>query len=96
MEKNKILNFQHLKNAILAKDQDLDQDIMPVHALCVVVMVKLDQAKDFLLFNKHVHSVQAQVKKLQIHAILVMGKEKNKLPKDFQFQFQKGLMMEQE
>ena len=84
MEKNKILNFQHLKNAIPAKVQDLDQDIMPVHALCVVVMARLDQVKDFLQFNKHVHSVQDQEKKLPIPAIVVADKERNKLQKDYQ------------
>ncbi len=47
LEKNKILNFQHLKNVKLAKVQDQNQAMMQVHALCVVVMVKLDQTKDF-------------------------------------------------
>ena len=69
---------------------------MLVHALYVEVMVKLDQAKDFLQFNKHVLNVQDRVKKLQIHVQVVVDKENNKLQKDFRFQFQKVLMMEQE
>ena len=96
MEKNKILNFQHPKNVKLVKDQDQSQDIILVRALCAVVMVKLDRAKDFLLFNKHVHNVQDRVKKLQIHVQIVVDKENNKRQKDFQFQSQKVSMMEQE
>ena len=36
------------------------------------------------------------VKKLQIHVMTVMGKEKNKHLKKYQLQFLKVLMMEQE
>ena len=61
--KNKILNFQHLKNVTLVREVVLNQVIMQDHAQCVEVMDKLDQVKDFLLSNKHVLNVQDQVKK---------------------------------
>ena len=61
--KNRILNFQHLKNVILVKDQDLNLELVQVHAQCVEVMVKYDQARVFLLYNKHVHNAQDQVNK---------------------------------
>ena len=96
LEKNKILNFQHLINVTLAKDQDQNQVMMLVHALCVEVMAKLDLAKDFLQFNKRVRNVQDQEKKLQIHVTVAVDKEKNRRLKDSQFQFQKASMMERE
>jgi len=54
-----------------------------VHVQCVVVMVKLDQIKVSLLFNKHVHNVQVVEKKLQILVMIVVDKEKNKLQKGY-------------
>ena len=96
MEKNKILSFQRLKNVTLAKEVVLNQVTMQDHVQCVEVMDKLDQVKDFLPSNKHVLNVQDRVKKLQIHAIIVMDKVNNKLLKDSQFQFQKVWTMEQE
>ena len=57
---------------------------MLVHALCVVVMVKLDQVKDFLQFNKLALNVQDQVRKLQIHVLVVVDKENYKHQKEFQ------------
>ena len=47
------------------------------------VMVKLDQAKVFLQFNKHVHNAQDLAKKLQILALAVEDKEKNKRQKGY-------------
>ena len=63
MGKNRILNFQHLKNVLLAKVQVQNQVMMLAHVLCVEVMAKLDQAKDFLQFSKHVLNVLDQEKK---------------------------------
>ena len=83
MEKNKTLNFQHLKNVILVKEAVLNPDMMLGRVQCVVVMDKLDQVKVFLLFNKHVLNVLDQEKRLQIHVLAVMDKEKNKLQKDY-------------
>ena len=45
LEKNKILNFPHLKNVTLAKAVVLNQDMMLVLAQCVVVMVKLAELR---------------------------------------------------
>ena len=63
LEKNRTLNFQLLKNVKLVKDQDQNLAMMLIHVLCVVVMVKLDQVRDSLQFNKHVPNVQVQEKK---------------------------------
>ena len=52
-------------------------------ALCVVVMVKSDLAKVFLLFSKHVPNVRELVNKLLILAIVVVDKEKNKPQKGY-------------
>ena len=51
------------------------------HARCVVVMVKLDQAKVFSQYSKHALNVQVLVKKLLILAQTAMDKGKNKLQK---------------
>ena len=77
---------------------EVDQNLGKAQILvqCVVVMVKLDLVKAFLLYSKLVHNVQAQVKKLRIHVHHVADKEKNKPPKDYLSQFQKALMTEQE
>ncbi len=64
------------KGVVLNLDMKLD------HARCVEVMVKLDQAKDFLLSNKHALNVQDQEKKLPIRVLAVTGKERNKHQKD--------------
>ena len=63
---------------------DLNQVIMWAPVQCVGVMVKLDQAKVFLQFNKHVHNAQDLAKKLLIHALAVEDKEKNKHQRDYQ------------
>ena len=82
LEKNKILNFLHLKNVTLVKDQDQNQAIMQVNVLCVVVMGKLDRGKDFLLFSKHVDNVLGQAKKIQIHAVAEVEKVSKKQQKE--------------
>ena len=63
------------------------------YARCVVVMVKLDQAKVFLQSNKHVLNVQVLGKKLLIHALVAMDKARSKHQKDYQWQFDKVSMM---
>ena len=62
LEKNRTLNFQLLKNVKLVKDQDQNLAMMLIHVLCVVVMVKLDQVKVFLQFNKPALNVLDQGK----------------------------------
>ena len=62
----------------------------------VVETVKLDLIKVSLQFNKHVHNVMVMVKKSLIRVMTVMAKEKNKLLRKYQLQFQKVLMMELE
>ena len=96
LERSRTLSFLHQKNVKLVKVRVQNQVIMLAHVQCVEDMVKLDLAKDFLQFNKHVHNVLDRVKRLQTLATIAMVKENNKQPKDFQFQFQKVLMMEQE
>ena len=66
------------------------------HALCVVVMVKSDLAKVFLLFSKHVPNVRELVNKLLILAVIVVDKEKNKPQKDYLWLSLKVWMMAQE
>ena len=83
-ERNKILNFLHQKNAILAKVVVLNQDTMRGLVLCVGVTVKLDRAKVFLQFNKLAHNAHDLAKKLLIHALAVEDKEKNKHQRDYQ------------
>ena len=55
--KNRIYNFQLLKNVLLAKEMDRNQVLVLIGVLIVVEMEELDQIKVFLLFNKHVLSV---------------------------------------
>ena len=57
---------------------------------------KIRSNQGFLQYNKHVLNVMVMVKKLQIHVMTVMDKEKNKHLKKYQLQFLKVLMMEQE
>ena len=53
------------------------QDLNPRLVVTVEVKVKSDQAKDFLQFNKRVLNVVVRVRKLQIHVVHVMEKEKH-------------------
>ena len=64
--------------------QDLNQVMTLDLVQCAVVMVRFVQVKDFLLYNKLVLNVLDQVRKLQILAIVVTDREKNKRPKGFQ------------
>ena len=63
LERNKILNSQHLIDAILVVVQDLSQVKVQAHALCVAAMDKFAQARGFLLYNKLALSVQVLVNK---------------------------------
>ena len=83
LEKNKILNSQHLIDAILVVVQDLNQVKVQAHALCVAAMDKFVLAKVFSLFNKHALNVLVQVNKLPILAQVVVVKVKNKQVRDF-------------
>ena len=71
-------------------------ELAQTDVLIVVVMGEYDLIKDFLLFNKLVHSVQAVGRKLLILVQIVMVREINKLQKKYLLQFQKVLMMEPE
>ena len=55
-----------------------DQALHLTHAHIVVVVERLDQIKDFLLFNKHVLSVMVMEKKLQTLVAIVTVKEKHR------------------
>ena len=59
-------------------------------------MEKSDLIKASSQYNKHVLNVMVMVKKLQIHVMTVMAKEKNRHLRKYQSQFLKVLMMEQE
>ena len=63
LERNKILNSQHLIDAILVVVQDLNQVKVQVRALCVGAMDKFVLAKVFSLFNKHALNVLVQANK---------------------------------
>ena len=78
LERNKILNSQHLIDAILVVVQDLNQVKVQAHALCVAAMDKFVLAKVFSLINKHALNVLVQVNKLPILAQVVVVKVKNK------------------
>ena len=52
LEKSKILNSQHLIDAILVMVQDLNQVKVQAHVLCVVGTDKFVLARDFLLCSK--------------------------------------------
>ena len=81
--KSRILNSQHLIDAIHVVDQAQNQVKAQVHALCVVAMDKFVLVKVFLLFNKHALNALVQVNKLLIHVKVVVAKVKNKQAKDF-------------
>ena len=81
--RNKIFNFHHLINVILVKAVGLKQDTVLTDVLIAEVMVVLEQTKDFLLFNKHVLKVQEVVRKLLTRVVIVMGRETNKLQKNY-------------
>ena len=66
------------------KEMVQSQDLHLTDALIVVEMGKLDLIKVFSQFNKRVLSVMEMEKKLQIHAITVMVKEKLKPQKKYQ------------
>ena len=84
LEKSKILNFQHLIDAILAVDLDQNQVEVQAHVQCVVVTDKFVLAKVFLLFNKHVLNAPVRVNRLLIHVKVAVAKVKNNQVKDFQ------------
>ena len=81
--KNKILNFQHLKDVIHAVALDQNRVIVRAHVPCVADTVKFVLARDFLQSNKHALNVLALANKLLIHAQVVEDKAKSKLIKDF-------------
>jgi len=74
-------------------DQNLA--ILLIDALIVGGMEKSGLTKAFLRYNKHVRNVMVMVRKLQIHVVIVMDKERSKHQKKYQLQFLKALMMEQ-
>ena len=61
----------------LVKEVALNLDIMLVLARCVVVMVKLGQARGFLQFNRLVRNAQDQVKKSLTRVLVVEVKVRN-------------------
>ena len=69
----------------------LNRAIVQIDVHIVEEMAESVLIKVFLQFNKHVHNVQVVGKKLQIHVMIVMVKEINKLQKKFQLQFPKGV-----
>ena len=81
--KNKILNFQHLIDAIHVVVQAQNLDKVQAHVLCVVATDKYVPAKVFSLFNKHALNVPDQVNKLLIHVQVVVDKVKNKQVRGF-------------
>ena len=64
---------------------------MLVLARCVVVMVKLDQVRDFLQFNRLVRNVQGQVKRSLIHVLVVEVKARNNPLKRLSVTIPKGV-----
>ena len=63
---------------------DQNQVIVLIDVLIVVETEEFDLIKVFLQYNKRVLNVQAVEKKLQIHVMIVMVKEINKLQKKYQ------------
>ena len=84
MVKNKISNFQLLRNVEHAKEMVQDLVLLLIHVLIVVVTVKYDQIRVSLLFNKPVLNVMVLEKKLQTLALIAMAKEKLKHQKKYQ------------
>ena len=63
---------------------DLNLDTLLTDVLIVGEMEELELTKDFLLFNKLVLNVLEVVKKLHIHAMIVMAKAISKHQKNYQ------------
>jgi hypothetical protein len=61
-----------------AKEMVQDQVLRLIHVLIVVVTVKYDQTRVFLLFNKPVLNVMVMEKKSQTLALIAMVKAKLK------------------
>ena len=61
--RNKILNSQHLIDAILVMVQDLNQVKAQAHVLCAVVTDRFVLARDFLLYSKLALNVPALANK---------------------------------
>ena len=92
-EKNKKLIFHHLKYVkdVVGMELNLDQNQCPVQL--VVVKAKLDQAKAFLLYNKHALTVVVLENKFLHPVGSVKVLVKNKLERKYPPIYQKVLMM---
>ena len=66
-----------------AKEMVQDLVLLLIHVLIVVVTVKYDQIRVFLLFNKPVLNVMVLEKKLQTLALIAMAKAKLKPQKKY-------------
>ena len=70
---------------------DLNQALVQIDVLIVEEMEEFVLIKVFLQFNKLVHNVLEVVKKLLIHAQIVMDKEINKQSKKISVTIPKGV-----
>jgi hypothetical protein len=75
---------QHIKNAMAVRGMVQSQDRNQQNVITVKEMVKLDLAKGFLLFSRHVLSVMEMEKLLAKHAKNVVVKGKYKAMNQFQ------------
>jgi curved DNA-binding protein CbpA len=81
--KKQDIKFSTTKNVVLAKVMGQNQVHLLIDVQFVGGMVKYDQARVFLRFNKRVLNAKELEKKLQTHVLIVMVKVINKLQKKY-------------